>query len=389
MRCEGATTAMTSHLDNIQSFKVMDILEAGMALEAAGEDVIHLEVGEPDFNTPQVIVEAAKRAIADGHTKYTHSLGVPALREAIAEHYREHYGVEVPPGRIIVTTGTSAGLLLALAALCGPGDEVLLSDPHYACYPNFLNFLKIPHRFFPLEEALGFRYPLGVVRGMARPETRAIMVNSPANPTGMVLPADELAELASVGPTLVSDEIYHGLIYGDAEEHTALEFTENAFVLNGFSKRYAMTGWRLGWLIAPQRYVEPIQRLQQNLYISAPDFAQHAGITALRHGAAEAEGMRQAYDRRRQVLVPGLREIGFRITHEPDGAFYVLADVSHISRDSLSLSRRILSEAKVGVTPGIDFGTRAEGCLRFAYAKSEAQIKAALKRLGEFCRDRC
>ena len=384
MRCEGATTAMTSHLDNIQSFKVMDILEAGMALEAAGEDVIHLEVGEPDFNTPEVIVEAARRAIADGHTKYTHSLGIPELREAIAEHYREHYGVEVPPSRIIVTTGTSAGLLLALAALCGPGDEALLSDPHYACYPNFLNFLRIPHRHFPLQEVEGFRYPLDIVRDMVRPETRAIMVNSPANPTGMVLSPDELAELASIGPTLVSDEIYHGLTYGDAEEHTALEFAENAFVLNGFSKRYAMTGWRLGWLIAPQRYVEPIQRLQQNLYISAPDFAQHAGIAALRSGAPEAERMRQAYDRRRQVLVPGLREIGFGITREPDGAFYVLADVSHISRDSLSLSRRILIEAKVGVTPGIDFGGRAEGCLRFAYAKSEAQIEAALERLAEF-----
>lgn len=380
---------MASHLNNIQSFKVMDILEAGQELEAAGEDVIHLEVGEPDFNTPATIVEAATRAIADGHTKYTHSLGIPELREAIAEHYRDLYGVEVPASRVIVTTGTSAGLLLALGALCGPGDEVLLPDPHYACYPNFLNFLGIPHRFFPLDEAAGFRYPLDVVRNTVGPHTGAIMVNSPANPTGMVLAADALCELASVGPTLLSDEIYHGLIYGDAADHTALEFTDNAFVLNGFSKRYAMTGWRLGWLIAPTKYIEPIQRLQQNLYISAPDFAQHAGIVALRTGGPDAERMRRAYERRREVLIPGLREIGLRITREPDGAFYVLADASHISRDSLALSREILTEAKVGVTPGIDFGDRAEGCLRFAYAKSEAQIEEALGRLGEFCRARC
>jgi aspartate/methionine/tyrosine aminotransferase len=379
---------MASHLDNIQSFKVMDILEAGKELEAAGEDVVHLEVGEPDFNTPDVIVEAAHRAIADGHTKYTHSLGIPELREAIAEHYQDHYGVEVSPSRVIVTTGTSAGLLLALGALCGPGDEVLLSDPHYACYPNFLNFLRIPHRFFPLDEAEGFRYPLGTVRQMVGPRTRALIVNSPANPTGTVLSEEELRGLAGSGPTIISDEIYHGLIYGDATDHTALEFTDNAFVLNGFSKRYAMTGWRLGWLVAPRDYVEPIQRLQQNLYISAPDFAQHAGIAALRQGAADAERMRQAYERRRRVLVPGLREIGLQINREPDGAFYVLANASHISHDSLALSREILADAKVGVTPGIDFGPRAEGRLRFAYAKSEAQIEEALRRLEVFCRKR-
>ena len=376
------------HLDSVTSFKVMDILEAAQALEAQGADIVHLEVGEPDFDTPPVIVEAAERAIADGHTKYTHSLGVLELREAIAQHYAEHYGVEVSPERIIVTTGTSAGLLLALSALCGPGDEVLLSDPHYACYPSFLNFLRIPHRFFPLEEAEGFRYPRDAVAEAIGPKTRGIMVNSPANPTGMVMSREELEGLAGLGRTLVSDEIYHGLTYGGSAENTMLEFTEDAFVLNGFSKRYAMTGWRLGWLIAPEAYVDAIQRCQQNLYISAPDFAQHAGIAALREGAADAERMRQAYGRRRSVLVPGLRELGLRVTREPEGAFYVLADASHVSRDSLALAHEILREAHVGVTPGIDFGERAEGCLRFAYAKSEEQIAEALARLGRFCEGR-
>jgi aspartate/methionine/tyrosine aminotransferase len=377
---------VASHLDDIQSFKVMDILEAAKEIEASGDHVVHLEVGEPDFGTPPVVVEAAERAIADGHTRYTHSLGIPSLREAIAEHYLSHYGVTVSPAQIIVTTGTSAGLLLALSALCGAGDEVLLSDPHYACYPNFLNFLRIPHRLFPLEEAEGFRYPLDEVRRLIGPKTRGLMVNSPANPTGMVLSAGELAALTGAGLTIVSDEIYHGLIYGEAQDHTILEFTDNAFVLNGFSKRYAMTGWRLGWLIAPRQYVDAIQRVQQNLYISAPDFAQHAGIAALRQGAEDAERMRAAYERRRALLVPGLREIGLRITREPDGAFYVLADASHLSADSLALSRRILREAKVGVTPGIDFGSRAEGCLRLAYANSEGEIEEGLRRLARFCR---
>ncbi|MBM3475128.1 MAG: pyridoxal phosphate-dependent aminotransferase [Armatimonadetes bacterium] len=378
---------MSSHLDHIQSFKVMDILEAAKEIEASGEHVVHLEVGEPDFNTPPVVIEAAQRAIADGHTHYTHSLGILPLREAIAEHYLEHYGVSVSPAQIIVTTGTSAGLLLALSALCGPGEEMLLSDPHYACYPNFLGFLRIPYRLFPLEETEGFRYPIEEVGRLVGPSTRGLMVNSPANPTGMVLSAHELAALAECGTTIVSDEIYHGLVYGDAEDHTILEFTDEAFVLNGFSKRYAMTGWRLGWLIAPPRYVDTIQRVQQNLYISAPDFAQHAGTAALREAGADAEAMRQAYERRRALLVPGLRGIGLRITREPDGAFYVLADASHLSTDSLALSHRILREAKVGVTPGIDFGPRAEGCLRFAYANGEREIEEGLRRLGGFCEE--
>jgi len=378
---------VSTHLDHIQSFKVMDILEAAKEIEALGEHVVHLEVGEPDFSTPPVVIEAAQRAMADGHTNYTHSLGILPLREAIAEHYLDHYGVSVSPAQVIVTTGTSAGLLLALSALCGPGEEMLLSDPHYACYPNFLGFLRIPYRLFPLEETAGFRYPIEEVGRLIGPRTRGLMVNSPANPTGMVLTAEELAALAESGTTLVSDEIYHGLIYGDAEDHTILEFTDEAFVLNGFSKRYAMTGWRLGWLIAPPRYVDAIQRVQQNLYISAPDFAQHAGIAALRHAGPDAERMRQAYERRRALLVPGLKQIGLRITREPDGAFYVLADASHISTDSLALSHRILREAKVGVTPGIDFGPRAEGCLRFAYANNETEIEEGLRRLGGFCEE--
>jgi aspartate/methionine/tyrosine aminotransferase len=379
---------VSAHLDSIRSFKVMDILEAAHEIEAAGEHVVHLEVGEPDFPTPPVVIEAAERAIADGHTRYTHSLGIPALREAIAEHYLDHYGVAVSPAQVVVTTGTSAGLLMALSALCGPGDELLISDPHYACYPNFLTFLHIPYRLFPLEETEGFRYPVEALPGLVGPATRGLMLNSPANPTGMVLSAKELAAAAEIGPTVVSDEIYHGLIYGEAEDHTVLEFTDNAFVLNGFSKRYAMTGWRLGWLIAPPRSIPAIQRVQQNLYISAPDFAQHAGVAALRHAGEDAERMRQAYERRRAILVPGLREIGLRVTHEPDGAFYVLANASHLGADSLALSHQILREAKVGVTPGIDFGPRAEGCLRFAYANSETEIEEGLRRLGNFCRTR-
>lgn len=378
---------MPYHLGDIASFKVMDILERAKEMEASGAHVVHLEVGQPDFRTPSVIVEAGLRAIQEGHTRYTHSLGILPLREAIAEHYLEHYGVAVSPDQVIVTTGTSAGLLLALSALCGPGDEILLSDPHYACYPNFLKFLRIPYALFPLSEAEGFAYPVDEIRRMVRARTRGIIVNSPANPTGMVLNAEQLSALANTGLTIVSDEIYHGLVYGEAEDHTVLEFTDNAFVLNGFSKRYAMTGWRLGWLIAPSGYVGAIQRLQQNLYISAPDFAQHAGIAALREAGEDAERMRCAYERRRALLVGGLREVGLRVTREPEGAFYVLADASHLGSDSLSLSLQILSEARVGVAPGIDFGSRAEGYLRFAYANSETEIAEGLARLARFCHE--
>ncbi len=377
-----------SRLDGISSFIVMDILEAAQELQAAGHDVVHLEVGQPDFNTPDVIVEAAHKALRAGATRYTHSLGKISLREAICAYYEKRYGVQVNPGQVLVASGTSPAMLLTFAALCEPGEEVLLSNPHYACYPNFLRLLDLRAVYFPLFEAEGFTYDTERMRASISPRTRAVLVNSPSNPTGAVLPAETLAAIAELGPTVVSDEIYHGLTYGDVQEHTILEFTDRAFVLDGFSKRYAMTGWRLGWVVAPPEYVPAMQRLQQNLFISAADFAQDAGIAALEHAAPHAEQMRQQYDLRRQRMVPLARDAGLRVTHDPQGAFYVLADASRFGRDSLALAQRILREAKVGVAPGIDFGPGAEGCLRFSYACALERIEEGMRRLAAWASHR-
>ncbi|MFQ6132269.1 MAG: pyridoxal phosphate-dependent aminotransferase [Armatimonadota bacterium] len=368
----------------LSSFKVMDILEEAKELEARGEDIVHLEVGQPDFPTPGHIVEAAERAIAAGATQYTHSLGLLALREAICEHYAERYGAEVSPEQIVVTSGTSPALLLLFSALCEAGDEVLLSDPHFACYPNFLRYLGVGLRYFGLSAAGGYQYDPEAIGDLVGPRTKAILVNSPANPTGATLSGEALAEIAELGPYVISDEIYHGLSYGPEEDRSILEVTRRAFVLNGFSKRYAMTGWRLGYVIAPPEYIPAMQVMQQNFFICAADFVQHAGLQALRHGWPDVERMCQQYRARREVLVPGLRELGFEVPYEPQGAFYVLAGAKHLVGDSLVLSRRILHEAKVAVAPGIDFGSRAEGHLRFSYANSRERIAEGLRRLGEW-----
>jgi aspartate/methionine/tyrosine aminotransferase len=371
---------LSRRLESITSFLVMDVLEEAFALERNGENVIHLEVGEPDFPTPTCIVDAMNRAIAAGYTRYTHSMGTAELREAICERYRTRYGVEVGPDQVIVTSGTSPALLLALAALVEPGDEIILTDPGYACYPNFVKLLGGRCKFFAVSEGEGFQYDPTEIAKRITPRTKGIMVNSPANPTGAVLKAGALREIAALGPPVISDEIYHGLTYG-VEAETTLRFTDRAFVLDGFSKRYAMTGWRLGYLVAPRAFVRPIQKLQQNLFICANSFAQWAGIAALREGEPEVERMRATYDERRRYLVPALRELGFGVGFEPRGAYYVLANARHLSGDSVALAREILHQAKVAVAPGIDFGSNAEGYLRFSYANSLANIEEGVARL--------
>ncbi len=370
----------------LTSFKVMDVLEAAQALEAEGQDIVHLEVGQPDFPTPGHIVEAAERAIAEGHTGYTHSLGLLALREAICEHYHERYGVTVAPEQIVVTSGTSPAMLLLFSALCEAGDEVILPNPHFACYPNFLRYLGVRIRHVDLSAADGYLYHSDAVREQIGPKTRAILVNSPSNPTGAVLPPETLAEVAELGPYVVSDEIYHGLTYGAGEDRSILEYTDRAFVLNGFSKRYAMTGWRLGYVIGPPGFVPTMQVMQQNFFICAAEFVQHAGLQALKAGWADVERMRAEYDARRRLILPRLRELGFAIPYEPQGAFYLLAGAQHLSDDSLRLAFDILNQAKVAVAPGSDFGPGGEGHLRFSYANSRERIEEGLERLGEWVR---
>jgi len=367
----------------MKPFYVMEILERAQELEREGNDVVHLEVGEPDFDTPEPIKEACREALKEGKTHYTHSQGILELREAICELYYENYGVEVSPDQVLITSGTSPAMLLLFSALLEEGDEVILPDPTYPCYPNFIRYLGARPLFVKTEEDEGFRYDPEEVKASLSPRTRAIIVNSPSNPTGVVMEEERLREMASLPPWIISDEIYHGLVY-EGKEHTMLEFTDRCFVLNGFSKLYAMTGWRLGYVIAPREFIRPMQVMQQNFFISPNAFVQWAALAALKEAREYAEGMRREYNRRRLLLLEGLKRLGLRVKVEPTGAFYILANARHISEDSYQLAFDILERAKVGVTPGIDFGSQAEGYLRFSYTTSQERIREGLRRLEEY-----
>ena len=380
---------ITKRAKEIRPFIVMDVLERAQELESQGEHVIHLEVGEPDFDTPACVRAAGERAIREGKTHYTHSQGLLELRQAICENYLKRYGVDITPEQIIVTSGTSPAMLLIFGALLEAGDEVIISDPHYACYPNFIRFVDgIPVRV-PVAEEDGFQFRPEEIRRMVSPRTRAIFINSPANPTGNLLSPERMAEIAKLGPMVISDEIYHGLVY-EGEEHTILEYTDESFVLNGFSKLYAMTGWRLGYVIAPPRFVRPMQKMQQNFFISASAMAQWAGVEALRNeeAAAEVARMVSTYDERRRYMLQRLKKMGFGITVEPTGAFYVLANAKRFSSDSYRLAFDILHNAKVGVTPGVDFGPNCEGYIRFTYANSLENIAEGMDRLEQYLKQR-
>lgn len=382
---------VSKRASEITPFLVMDILEAAHRLEAAGHRVIHLEIGEPDFDTPECIKEAAKKALIDGETHYTHSLGLLALREAICEDLCDRYGVNVDPGQVIVTQGTSPAMLLLFSTILEAGDQVILSDPAYACYDNFIRFAGACPVRVPVTEAESFQYRPEAIEAAMNEGTRAILLNSPANPTGTLLSAERMDAIARLadrrGAYVVSDEIYHGLVY-EGKEHSALEFSDRAFVLNGFSKLYAMTGWRLGYLVAPREFIRPMQKLCQNFFISANSVAQRAGIAALKESAPDVARMKAIYDERRRFLLPRLKALGLGVANDPTGAFYVLANArkwaEKFDGSSLKLAYDILEKCHVGVTPGIDFGQGAEGFLRFSYANSLENIEEAMRRLEKY-----
>jgi aspartate/methionine/tyrosine aminotransferase len=370
-------------IQEIKPFIVMEVLEAAQELEARGYDVIHLEVGEPDFETPDCVKEAAKRAIDEGKTKYTHSLGIRELREAICDDYKKNYNVDLDPDQIIITSGTSPGMLLCFGALLDPGEEVIVSDPGYACYETFIKFADgIPKRVKVFEDD-GFQYEISDIKKVLTKNTKAILINSPANPTGTLLSKEKMQQLADLGVYIVSDEIYHGLVY-EGEEHSILEFTDRAFVLNGFSKKYAMTGWRLGYLIAPKDFVRCIQSLAQNLFICASSVAQYAAIAALKQAEDDVNRMRKIYDERRKYMIKRLKDIGFKIAVEPTGAFYILANAKKFTDNSYKFAFDILKNAHVGVTPGIDFGENGEGFIRFSYANSIENIEKGMDRIESY-----
>jgi len=376
----------------ITSFIVMDVLERANEMERAGSHIIHLEVGEPDFDTPPCVKEAACRALEEGHTHYTHSLGMYELREAICEYYSATYRVSVAPDQVIVTSGSSPAIFLVFSALLETGDEVIISDPHYACYPNFIKFVQGVPVAVPVYEEDGFQYRPELIKAQINARTRAVFINSPSNPTGNLLSKKRMQAIADLAGApesayIVSDEIYHGLVY-EGQEHSILEFTERAFVLNGFSKLFAMTGLRLGYVIAPRAFIRPMQKLQQNFFISANAMVQMAAIAALKKAGGDVARMKEIYNERRRFMIARLKELGFGITVEPTGAFYVFANAKHLAEDSYKLAFDILENAQVGVAPGIDFGPNGEGYLRFSYANSLENIAEGMDRLQKYLEKR-
>ncbi len=383
--------SISSKAKAIKPFIVMDVMARAEELERAGEDVIHLEVGEPDFDTPEVVRDAAFEAIRSGKTHYTHALGLLELREEICQYYHREYGVDISPDRVMVTNGTSPALLLLMIAILEAGDEVILSNPHYACYPNFILVAGgVPVEVRTLPED-GFQFRSEQIRKAFSKKTRAILINSPSNPTGIVMSEQNLRDIAAFSDCwIISDEIYHGLVY-EGRAHSILEYTDRAFVINGFSKLFAMTGWRLGYLIFPKEFSEVMKNIHQNFAISANSFVQWAGVAALRHAWPGIKKMKATYNERRVFMLRRLKEIGFKIHHEPTGAFYVFADARHFCDDSFKEAFNIIDKVKVGVTPGIDFGSGGEGFLRFSYANSIENIARGLDRIQDYfaTRGRC
>lgn len=368
----------------VTPFIVMDVMARAEELEKQGERVLHLEVGEPDFDTPDVVREAAIEAIKSGKTHYTHAMGLLALREAICEQYYREYGVNITPDQVLITSGTSPAFLFMMLAMLEPGDEVILSNPRYACYPNFIRAVggvTVDVRTYPED---GFQYRPEEIRRALTPRTKGIIINSPCNPTGIVMTDTNLQDIAQFDSQyIISDEIYHGLVY-KGRARSILEFTDRAFVINGFSKLFAMTGWRIGYVIFPKYFSQAMQRIHQNFMISANSFVQWACLAALKHAWPDVERMRRIYDERRIFMIQRLKEIGLKIHVEPTGAFYVFADAREYCTDSYAEAFNIIEKVKVGVTPGIDFGSGGEGFLRFSYANSIDNIREGLQRVEEY-----
>jgi aspartate/methionine/tyrosine aminotransferase len=380
---------VASRIQNIAPFHVMELMARAQALEAQGRSIIHMEVGEPDFPTPQPVIDAAQSFIASGRVFYTHALGLPSLRAAIAGFYADRYGVNVEPDRVVVTAGASAGLLLALGALIDAGDELLLSDPGYPCNRNFVHLFQGRVRTIAVGPETDYQPPAAEVANQWGPRSRALLVASPSNPTGTMLDRTSLdllhAVVAARGGTLLVDEIYHGLTYG-CMATTALEIADDIFVINSFSKYFNMTGWRLGWMVVPKHYVRVVEKLAQNLFISPSAPAQQAALAAFSpETIAILETRRCEFQSRRNLLLSGLRRLGFRVAGEPRGAFYIYADVTDLTDDSFRFTSELIELAGVAATPGLDFGTNApERHVRFAYTVAEEKLTEGLTRIEQF-----
>lgn len=384
-------TRFARRLAGIEPFHVMDILARARALEAQGRSIVHMEIGEPDFPTAEGIVAAGIAALKAGHTHYTPARGLPALRAAIAAHYPA--SCRPDPARVIVTPGASGALQLVFAALLSPGDEVLMADPGYPCNRHFVRLFEGAAAGIPVDAGTAYQLTADIVRRHWTPKTVAVLVASPSNPTGTLVPPAEMKRIAEIvrelGGMLVVDEIYHGLTYG-TEAESALTLGPDVFVVNGFSKYYGMTGWRLGWAVAPEAYVPALDKLAQNIFLAASTPAQHAALAAFTPEVAqELERRREIFRERRDYLLPALRAFGFKIPVTPEGAFYLYADCSDFSDDSERFARNLLEQAGVAITPGMDFGShRARGHVRFSCANTRENLEEGVRRIADFLRRR-
>ena len=380
---------IASRMAHIAPFEVMEIQTLAREVEARGKDVVHLEIGEPDFRTPRPVIEAAKRALDTEPMFYTSALGLMELREAIARFYSERYRVEIPASRVVVTAGSSAALLLAFGVLLDPGEEVLLADPGYPCNRHFVRALGAVPRAVPVGPASRYQLTPELARRHWGEKTRMAMVASPSNPTGTLVTPEEIAGLANLARekngTLLADEIYHGLTYG-LDVRTAAEAGDDVIVINSFSKYFQMTGWRLGWMVAPPDLVRRIEVLAQNLFISPSTVAQHAALACFAPETIDILEQRRAeLDQRRRFLIPALRSLGFGVPVVPEGAFYIYADSSRLAPDSFSFAREVLVEAGVAFTPGKDFGANEpQKHVRIAYTQPVARLEQAVERLARF-----
>ncbi len=385
------TDTISRRIDRIQPFRVMELLAEARRLEAQGRDIVHMEIGEPDFPTPAPVIESATRAIQGGNVHYTPAVGMLALREAIAGFYRARYRTDVAAERVMVTPGASGALLLTLGVLLDPGQGVMMADPGYPCNRNFAHFLDADVQLVPVNPESGYQLTAEMVDQHWQTNTRAVMIASPSNPTGTLIPPDQLQaiieQVEQKGSYVIVDEIYHGLVYGE-QNPTALAYSDRVFVINSFSKYFGMTGWRIGWLVAPLEMIPDLDKLAQNLFLSAPTPAQHAALAAFKpENIAILEQRREAFQQRRDYLLPALREIGFDIRVEPQGAFYLYADCSGFTDDSFAFAKTLLNKIGVAITPGNDFGTnRPEKHVRFAYTTSLERLEEGVKRLKEYLR---
>lgn len=373
-------------IKDIEPFHVMAVLDRARVLQASGHDVIHMEIGEPDFGTPEPIMRAAQAALAAGHTHYTPALGLPALREAVAGFYQRRYGLDIDPRRVVITPGGSGALLLISALLVDAGSRVLMADPAYPCNRHFLRLVEGRARLVNTGPESGYQLTPEQIEQHWDADTVAVLAASPANPSGSVLSGAQLSAMAEatrrLGGELIVDEIYHGLTYG-CDATSVLEVAPDAWVLNSFSKYFGMTGWRLGWLIAPEEAVPELEKLAQNLYICAPHLAQQAALAAFSdESLAICEARREAFHQRRDFLLPALRELGFRIPYTPEGAFYLYADVSGFGGDAQRLCQHLIETEHVAITPGLDFGHhRAAEHVRFAYTSALPRLEQAVERI--------